>query len=345
MARIRTLKPDAFRSRTMKKLSFRARWTFWGLLVQVDDKGRARDDVDLIRADIYPLEMDEVSVKDVETDIAELVIADMVCRYHVGREEYLHIINFAKHQRINRPSESQLPQCPHHSDGSSPNGRSTAPEPPLDEPSLSPHAPLSESSVSPQPSRVRAGSGSGREVEEERELGKGEDPTTPAVLFDAEPAVPSTAADEPQPQGHEATEAKAEVPKTTRRAAPANRGTRVPADFTITPDMDEWGRANCPHVADPVAATAEFVDYWLGVPGSKGNKLDWVATWRNRMRDLEARALERLPTRHSAAVAQPYTGATVIALHAPRLSATARAFAQADAAGEEAKRLIYGGAG
>ena len=184
MARIRTLKPDAFRSRTMKKLSFRARWTFWGLLVQVDDKGRARDDVDLIRADIYPLEMDEVNVKDVETDLAELVGAEMVCRYRVGREDYLHIINFAKHQRINRPSESQLPECPHHGDGGGSKRGKAGPEPPFSEPSLSPHEPLTEDSVIPQPSRVRAGSG--MEVEEEVEEERAAPPTLahPEALFE-----------------------------------------------------------------------------------------------------------------------------------------------------------------
>lgn len=34
---------------------------------------------------------------------------------------------------------------------------------------------------------------------------------------------------------------------------------------------------------------AEFVDYWIGVPGSRGVKLDWLATWRNRVRDIAAR--------------------------------------------------------
>jgi hypothetical protein len=32
-------------------------------------------------------------------------------------------------------------------------------------------------------------------------------------------------------------------------------------------------------------AWAEFVDYWIGVPGNRGTKLDWLATWRNRVRD------------------------------------------------------------
>lgn len=37
-------------------------------------------------------------------------------------------------------------------------------------------------------------------------------------------------------------------------------------------------------------AWAEFVDYWIGVPGQRGTKLDWPATWRNRVRQIAARA-------------------------------------------------------
>jgi hypothetical protein len=29
---------------------------------------------------------------------------------------------------------------------------------------------------------------------------------------------------------------------------------------------------------------AEFVDYWISVPGQRGTKLNWSATWRNRVR-------------------------------------------------------------
>jgi hypothetical protein len=31
---------------------------------------------------------------------------------------------------------------------------------------------------------------------------------------------------------------------------------------------------------------AEFCDYWRGVPGSRGCKLDWPATYRNRLREV-----------------------------------------------------------
>ncbi len=32
------------------------------------------------------------------------------------------------------------------------------------------------------------------------------------------------------------------------------------------------------------------MDYWLGVAGAKGVKLDWPRTWKNRMRDQQERA-------------------------------------------------------
>lgn len=30
---------------------------------------------------------------------------------------------------------------------------------------------------------------------------------------------------------------------------------------------------------------AEFRDYWIGIPGQRGRKSDWPATWRNRVRE------------------------------------------------------------
>ena len=60
-------------------------------------------------------------------------------------------------------------------------------------------------------------------------------------------------------------------------------GTRLPDDFTVTTPMRQWADTNTPGI-DLQAATAEFVDYWRSVPGSRGRKVDWTATWRNSMR-------------------------------------------------------------
>ena len=62
------------------------------------------------------------------------------------------------------------------------------------------------------------------------------------------------------------------------------RGTRIPEDFAIDDDMRKWlADSNLTHL-DAQAITVEFVDYWVGVAGVKGVKLDWVATWRNWIR-------------------------------------------------------------
>lgn len=81
----------------------------------------------------------------------------------------------------------------------------------------------------------------------------------------------------------------------TRRRA-ATDGTRLPADFAPTPEMVTWAREHTPLVGSK--ETDAFVDYWRSVPGSKGKKLDWLATWRNWMR-REQKEAERRPARAS----------------------------------------------
>ena len=68
--------------------------------------------------------------------------------------------------------------------------------------------------------------------------------------------------------------------KTTRNT----KGTRIPEDFEVTDDMRQWAQTNGFGNWDLKAVTEEFFDYWVGVPGAKGVKTDWVATWRNWLR-------------------------------------------------------------
>lgn len=74
----------------------------------------------------------------------------------------------------------------------------------------------------------------------------------------------------------------------TEKRTKAAQGTRLPEPFMLTADMRTWAAEEVPNV-DLRKATAEFVDYWRAVPGSKGKKLDWVGTWRNRMREVDGR--------------------------------------------------------
>jgi hypothetical protein len=113
----------------------------------------------------------------------------------------------------------------------------------------------------------------------------------------------------------------------SREASPKrSRGTRIPDDFAMTPEMIDWGLEHFPHL-DGAAVTAEFVDYWRGVPGAKGEKLDWIATWRNQVRREAKRTTGQRPGPGPAGRTVTQQGLD----DAARIAAEMRALDQADA--------------
>lgn len=71
--------------------------------------------------------------------------------------------------------------------------------------------------------------------------------------------------------------------RTEKKVSKQQRGSR----FALTVMPDDW-RVFClkerPEL-DPEKLFAEFGDYWRGIPGQRGCKLDWFGTWRNRVRE------------------------------------------------------------
>lgn len=67
-------------------------------------------------------------------------------------------------------------------------------------------------------------------------------------------------------------------------------GIRLPGDWQPSPSDAAFASDLG---LDAATSAAEFRDYWHGVPGAKGRKLDWPATWRNRCRDRAARLPQR----------------------------------------------------
>jgi hypothetical protein len=73
------------------------------------------------------------------------------------------------------------------------------------------------------------------------------------------------------------------------KATPADaRGKKLPKDWRPTDETIALMRAQFPHL-DLKAIHEEFTDYWCAVPGVKGRKTDWDATWRNRVREIATR--------------------------------------------------------
>ena len=68
----------------------------------------------------------------------------------------------------------------------------------------------------------------------------------------------------------------------TEKEQKRKQACRIPDGFPGE-DQIQWAKENKPNV-DPEREQEVFRDYWLAVPGQKGCKLDWPATWRNWIR-------------------------------------------------------------
>ena len=84
-------------------------------------------------------------------------------------------------------------------------------------------------------------------------------------------AIPNGIAPVPEPETQKADAAQ------KRR-----RGTRIPADFTVTAEMVTWARERVPRV-DGRTETEKFINHFRAKAGREAVKLDWVLTWKNWM--------------------------------------------------------------
>jgi hypothetical protein len=97
MGRIRTIKPEFFRSRSMAKISLPARMTFQGLWCEADDHGRGIADTRILKGVIWPLD-DEMTPAVLDDHLSELVITGHVVLYEVDGDRFYEVVNWAKHQ-------------------------------------------------------------------------------------------------------------------------------------------------------------------------------------------------------------------------------------------------------
>lgn len=110
MARIRTIKPEFFKSRTIASLPLHTRLTFIGLWTYVDDYGVGKDDERLIFAELWPLEEDmNAAVASTRESLARLRETGLITRYTVDGASYLAVVGWAEHQKVDRPSRHRLP--------------------------------------------------------------------------------------------------------------------------------------------------------------------------------------------------------------------------------------------
>ncbi|MER5567222.1 hypothetical protein ABT083_13590 [Streptomyces goshikiensis] len=114
MARIRTIKPEMFWSEDLAACDVTAMVTFQGLLTQADDSGRFLGHPAIIAGLVWPLRIEHTPAH-VARDLDQLAAAGIICRYTgCDDKDYLHVVKWEKHQKIDRPSASRMPRCPVH---------------------------------------------------------------------------------------------------------------------------------------------------------------------------------------------------------------------------------------
>lgn len=113
MARIRSIKPEFCSSSDTGALSRDARLFFLQLLTEADDAGRLLWLPRRLSGVLYPHDGEEsaqpVTERDLEQWASECAARGMLTLYRNGASTIAQVTNWAKHQRINRPTPSRIP--------------------------------------------------------------------------------------------------------------------------------------------------------------------------------------------------------------------------------------------
>lgn len=118
--RIRSIKPEFWRSDDISNLDIEDRFLFIGLWSYVDDNGVGLDKLASIVADLFADDMmndPRDTIARVSRGLQHLFEAGLIVRYEVDNTDYLSITNWEKHQRIDRPNKPRFPQ--HSNDSAS----------------------------------------------------------------------------------------------------------------------------------------------------------------------------------------------------------------------------------
>jgi hypothetical protein len=204
VARIRTIKPEFWVDDRMVDLEPVVRLLFIGLWNFVDDWGLIEFKPKRIKMQVFPADNWDVSPM-----LQALIEAERLRVVDSDQGPLLYVVNWSRHQVVNRPSDSRFTGLPADI-------------------SVNVHGALTAHPV------LKGKEGKGRE----------------------------------------------------RKGVARKRGSRIPSDFSIDASMREWAKKETPLV-NVDAKLPEFIDYWTGVAGQRGVKVDWLSTWRNGMRRLQ----------------------------------------------------------
>ena len=196
----RIIRAGILTSDAVNTLSWGAEVFYRRLISVVDDYGRYDGRTAVLRAVLYPLQVNKVSESDIGKWILETGEAALVRRYAVADKPYLEVVKFGQKIR----SKSRWPDPPTSADN-----------------------------CQQAPAIV---------------------PVVVGVVVGVDGA--------------------------------AKRGGRLPEDWRLSAEQIEWAIGAQPtwDAEHALKVGEAFRDHWRSIPGSRGVKLDWDATWRNWVR-------------------------------------------------------------
>jgi len=247
--RIRSIKPEFWRSDDVASLDVFDRLLFIGLWSYVDDSGIGLDQDVAIAADLFAADLScnpHDTLMHIAGGMQHIAERGCIVRWTVDDpgEKYdgkhlFKIVHWARHQPIARPSQGhKYPKPPAHC--------------------MTPSCTLQETPVHGTGEQGNRGTGE-----------QGKTPPTPSAADDQAALVPI------------ATTAVADAPA---RPKATRTGTRIPDGWEperSDANLHVESGFNAQWLTEQLDA---FRDYWAGCAGAKGRKADWDATWRNWIR-------------------------------------------------------------
>lgn len=114
--RIRSIRPEFWRSDDIDALDHATRLLFIGLWSYVDDNGVGRDRVSDIAGDLFSGDLSREpreTLARVSEGLGRLLEGGLISRYEVANRRYLHVTSWAEHQKIDKPGRARypLPTC------------------------------------------------------------------------------------------------------------------------------------------------------------------------------------------------------------------------------------------
>ena len=109
MARKRMIDPNIWQSEDFSRLSTLAKLVFIGLFSLADDEGRGRCNPVYLKSSLFPYE-EGIRSADIDKTLSEISSNMSVVFYSCDGSNYYSLYNWNTWQKIDRPSESKIPE-------------------------------------------------------------------------------------------------------------------------------------------------------------------------------------------------------------------------------------------